>query len=462
MKPQRPLFWHQGLFLQPQHFQLSDLYAQSLLSPVLTYHLPYFWGVSRVHMDEEALKKQTIEITSGEFIFQDGTWIEAPGNAVIAPRYMESGDLTAGSSFKIYLGLHKWQQANENVSVIKATDGMDSVRSRFISRGEPEEIKDMHHGGPASPISFIDYFVKIFRDNEIAGVTDYFLLPIAELEFDGKELSAHADFAPPVVSIRNSDCLQKIVHNIREQVMSRVRKLEEYKSPKGIQSSDIETSYVLFLQALHSLTRYTPLLHHFTEIPDVHPWTIYGLLRQIVGELSAFTDRIDSLGCLKSGGSLLSAYDHENPKKCFEEASTLIGELLSSLTIGPESIIRLERVDGFFKSQIPTETFNPRYAFYLMLRTAENREKVLEVIHNIAKVSSVENMPTLIGRALPGIALEYKSVPPPGLPSQANALYFELDQNHHQWIEIQKSQSICLFWDQAPKDTTAQIIVLRK
>jgi len=31
MKPAKPVLWHQGLFLQPQHFQQFDLYVQSLL-----------------------------------------------------------------------------------------------------------------------------------------------------------------------------------------------------------------------------------------------------------------------------------------------------------------------------------------------------------------------------------------------------------------------------------------------
>ena len=34
---EKPLFWHQGLFLQPQHFQLLDKYIQSISSAPLSY-----------------------------------------------------------------------------------------------------------------------------------------------------------------------------------------------------------------------------------------------------------------------------------------------------------------------------------------------------------------------------------------------------------------------------------------
>ena len=81
---------------------------------------------------------------------------------------------------------------------------------------------------------------------------------------------------------------------------------------------------------------------------------------------------------------------------------------------------------------------------------------------NIAKVSSTEYMTTLVGRALPGISLEYSLIPPPGLPTRSNSYYFKINQSDPQWIEIHKSQSISLFWQQAPKDTQAEIVVLRK
>ncbi|MCE5248689.1 type VI secretion system baseplate subunit TssK, partial [bacterium] len=246
------------------------------------------------------------------------------------------------------------------------------------------------------------------------------------------------------------------------QVLARCRKLEEYKSPREMQTSGFDSTYIVYLFALRSLNRYVPLLFHVTESEHAHPWVVYGIIRQLIGELSTFTDRIDSLGRLMDGTPLLPKYNHDDLRSCFEEAQTLIGELLSSITIGPENIIHLIRKDDHFKAQIPVESFESRNIFYLVVMTAEKQSKVLDVMKHIAKVSSFEQMPTLVGRALPGISLEYSLIPPPGLPTRPNALYFKLDQSHSQWVEIQKSQNICLYWQKAPKDTKAEIIVLRK
>ena len=67
----RPLFWHQGLFLQPQHFQLSDLHARSLLAPFLEFGLPHFWGVGETEIQKMALENRTFNPLRGEFIFPD-------------------------------------------------------------------------------------------------------------------------------------------------------------------------------------------------------------------------------------------------------------------------------------------------------------------------------------------------------------------------------------------------------
>ncbi len=448
--------------MQPQHFQQSDLYFQSLLSPLHTYQQPHFWGVCRLKIQQAALKTHTFAIEEGEFIFRDGTWAACPGNTVIQSRSVAVDKIEPGRPLRVYLGLHKWDRTNDNVSVSTQSSDLNSVGTRYITRSEPEEVKDLFQGSHTEGVKLLQYAVKIFWEHEIGELGDYFLIPVAELEYDEDEIRLSRNFVPPMVSTAGSEILTQYILNIREQVTSRCHKLEEYKSPKELQTSELEPGYIVYMLALRSLNRYVPLLYHLTETADVHPWNVYGLLRQIIGELSTFTDRIDALGRLMDGTELLPEYNHENLFSCFDEAQTLIGELLGAIIIGPESIIHLTRDEGYFRADIPVELFEGRHVFYLVLRTAEKQDKVLKVMKNVAKVSSIENMKTLVGRALPGISLEYCLIPPPGLPTRSNSYFFKIDQSHPQWVEIQKGQSICLYWDQAPKDTKGEIIVLRK
>ena len=87
--PSKPILWHQGLFLQPHHFQQNDAFVKSLLTPHNLCHSPFFWGCSRFVIQEAALSQRSIEIETCELIFQDGTWVKYPGNALIQTRSFE-------------------------------------------------------------------------------------------------------------------------------------------------------------------------------------------------------------------------------------------------------------------------------------------------------------------------------------------------------------------------------------
>ena len=82
----RPLFWHQGLFLQPQHFQLKDLHDQSLLTPLHKYLNPHFWGIADIEIQQAALGNYSFDLSRGAFLFPDMTFAVFPDNAVIQAR----------------------------------------------------------------------------------------------------------------------------------------------------------------------------------------------------------------------------------------------------------------------------------------------------------------------------------------------------------------------------------------
>ena len=89
MNMNRPLYWNQGLLLQPHHFQLQDLYFQSLLDPYQRFMQPYLWGVGRLEIQESALGNRAFSLTGGEFLLPDGTHIILSSNALVEARSFE-------------------------------------------------------------------------------------------------------------------------------------------------------------------------------------------------------------------------------------------------------------------------------------------------------------------------------------------------------------------------------------
>jgi len=65
----RPVFWHEGLFLQPQHLQLEHQFFRSLLAPFHKFVAPHFWGIGGIQIAEAGLGRQHPRGLSGKRAF---------------------------------------------------------------------------------------------------------------------------------------------------------------------------------------------------------------------------------------------------------------------------------------------------------------------------------------------------------------------------------------------------------
>jgi len=460
MKAERPLFWHQGIYLQPQHFQLFDRSCQGLFSPYQRYLSPDFWGLGAMDIVEGALGVRTFDIKKGDFLFPDGTNVSLPGNGLIAARAFDEAWVKDGKQFSVFLGLKNWVDDGENVTVLPMLENIESVNTRFVSTTEMEVIEDLHTDGPDGQVKRLHFVLKIFWETETDKLGDYQLIPIAQLEKFGAEIRLSHDFIPPCVSIAASVSLRRLADEIRDQVTARAYQLEEHKSKRGVQTAEFGSRDMVYFLALRSINRYVPLLFHFTKTENVHPWHLYGVLRQLIGELTTFSERVSVLGEVEDGKKLIPEYDHCNLWGCFLAAQDLISHLLDEITAGPEYVIRLAHDGTYYSADLKPAIFEGRNRFYLAVKTDADSKTVLKSLEDIAKLSSREQMHMLVTQALPGIGLEYLQVPPQELPRRVNTVYFTLDHHDDHWAAVVNSRSIALYWHSAPDDIEIELMVV--
>lgn len=460
MSVQRPLFWHQGVFLQPQHFQLLDRANQDLFIPYRKFMSPCFWGIGDIHIDKGALGTGSFNILKGEFLFPDGTYASLPGNALMEARAFEEDWVEGGKPFNVYLGLRNWEESRENVTVLPTLERPSLVTTRFVALADPDEIRDLHGGGPDGQVKMLHFAMKIFWETEWDQLGDYQVIPLAQLQRFGSEIRLSEDFIPPCISFSASESLRKLVREIRDQVTARCYQLEEHKSRRGVQTAEFGSRDMVYFLALRSINRYVPLLFHCSETDQIHPWQIYGVLRQLAGELTSFSERVGVLGELEDGKRILPEYDHRCLWECFSAAQNLISHLLDEITAGPEYIVRLIHDGTYYATELRPAVFEGRNRFYLAIRTEEDPKSVLHSLENIAKLSGRENLHVLVTQALPGIPLECLQVPPQELPRRANTVYWAINHHDDQWSSVTKNRSLALYWHGAPEDVEIELMVV--
>jgi type VI secretion system protein ImpJ len=457
----KPVFWHQGLFLQPQHFQLAERYQQSMLYPYHTYQQPHFWGVCSLEMQSTSLNSRSCEIDKGDFIFPDGTYISLPDNGVVTPRSFESEWIDPEKPFTIYLAIHKYNRLGENVTIVNEISDLSDINTRFISTANPENVKDMYVEGPEAQVKFLRHVVKFVFENEKDDMNDYELIPLAQVIRDGDTIMYNRHFMPPTVTIASVPELSRLIKDIRDEVMGRALQLSSYKAPVHAKK-DFDANLLRYKMALQSLSRFVPRLFHITECGDVHPWFVYGVLRELAGEVSTFTDRVTVLGETSDGERLMPAYNHSDLGHCFGSAGSLITQLLNEITIGPQYLVDMKKDEVAFSADVPNEFFTEHVDFYLIVNTVENFEQAQQSLLTAAKLSSRDTVETLVERSLPGVGMIYMPAPPPGLPRRPNSYYLRLDIHDDQWSSVARQQNVSLLWEEAPEDTKVELVVVRK
>lgn len=462
MNFKQPLFWQQGQFLQPQHFQYMDQHHQSLFEPYQRNQIPYFWGISTLKMNKSSLNNKVCEFDNFQILFEDGSWINFPENAVVESRSFEKDWVEAEKPFSIFIGVKRLNLTSPNVAIKQDVEDISSINIRYIASLNPDEIKDIHAGGGSGMVKTMKYHVKVFWESELESLGGYTFFKVAVLKQEGEDVTLLEKFIPPSLTLSASPILKSYIQDMKDQLASRCHQLEEYKSPREMQKSGFEPGYMVYLMSLRTLNFHLPLLVHLVETPDVHPWTVYGMLRQLAGELSTFSDRVNALGELRSGTKLIPAYDHNNLFSCFSDIHRIISEMLNDIILGPEHIIRLEFTDELYVGELPPESFDSRNDFYLVLRCSGTSSELVNDIFNLVKLSCKENIETLITRALQGLALSHCPVPPAGLPRRSNAYYFKIEKSSSAWADLQTYRNIALYWDSAPDDLVAEIIIIKR
>jgi type VI secretion system protein ImpJ len=461
MEPPRPLYWHQGLFLQPQHFQLADLHSQFLAKPGLELSGPYAWGIGDLAVSAPALDNRIFEIERARMLFRDGTYVEFPGNAVIRPRSFETAWVNGDQPFTVLVGLKKLTAPERNVSIVDSLADLDGCNTRFVTTGEPDEIADLYADGPSAKVRRLSLLLRVFWQGEAAQLDGYETITVARLERDGDRVVLSPSFVPPCFSMAGSDLLARTIKELRDELAGRVRQLEMYKSPREMQKAEFDASYMVYLLALRSLNRYAPLLYHLSETPRVHPWAVYGLLRQIVGELSSFSERFNLFGESLDGALALPSYNHEDLGRCILSARSLIENLLNEITIGPEFVVSLKPSDGIMSAELPKGFFGARHRYYLVVRSEAEGDGMLESFQMEAKLAAASQLAVIVRRALPGVELIRLPAAPQGLPRRSYSHYFRIEPLSHQWRAVEAEASIALNWSSAPPDLSVDLVALR-
>lgn len=461
MDIRQSIYWHQGMFLQPQHFQHLEMHQQFARQPLARLAQPYAWGLESLELAESALANRVIEVRQLRLLWPDLTCIEYPGNAVIAARSFEKHWPDPDQPLNVYLAIRRLSAASGNASVVDTLEQAGQVRSRYATLSSPASEQDVYAHSSEAPMPTLLHVVRLVFEEELGSLDDHDVIPLTQLRQDAQQVRVVHPFVPPVVTVDASPFLTRLLRDVRDELLGRTRQLEEYKTPRGMQAEDLDAQFLMMMQAVQALNRHVPALTHLIETPGVSPWLAYGLLRQCVGELSTFSQRVDVLGRMAGKDESLPTYQHEQPGPCFARAREVLSQVLAEIAAGPDFHVALMPHEGFHTGLIPDEYLGNRHRFYLLLQGQDNAALDVQFFLGSARLAATQELPDLIDHALPGIELIPLPSAPQGLPRRSNARYFRIEQLSERWAAVQSLGSVSLDWPEAPEGIRVVVVATR-
>ena len=452
MKGDRPVFWSQGLFLHPQHFQAADEATVRQIDLLRQYGLPHFWGVRRLAFAGSD-PGRAVSIERLEAVFPSGAAVNVPFDASLAPLALDNDWPAPDEPGTLYLGLALSKSGGANAAPESAGE---FAGKRFVYSEEPEIVPDMYGSSAPSPVQRLKYAPVLIRDTDLKRHADFERLPIARLRRAGEHIEFDTHFIPPLLCLDASPRLKGLVRDIQDTALSSAGRLSGYKTTVGAEAPDMR--FVLNFTALGILNRQIPALAHLLSAPNAHPWPIYGALRVFAGELSTFHEYMDCLGRMSVGPEGVPDYNHDDPQACFEPLGELLGKLMANLGLDESRTLDLLPKPPYFTADIPEDFLSSSCRYWLWIRAEAMTESMAEEFSCFAKLCAQDRLNLIIAKAVSGVPLARAVSPPPGFLKRSDAAWYSLDTAHPLWRNILTQGKIGLFWEGAPEGAEARLV----
>lgn len=456
-----PIYWHQGMFLQPQHFQLDALARQARLDDLVNALAPDLWGIGELEIAAPALRNQCFEIRSATLRFARGGLLRYPGNALIAPRRFDPSWLEGGKALQVYLGLHALSSDQPNVTLCEQAAAAAQATTRLVAQLQPMEVPDLYSDGPSAQIRTLQYVLRVFFEPELEHLQAHELLPIARLVHSGEGTRLDESFIPPCYAIRGSQRLRHIVDDTREELTARMRQLEELKGDREAPGQD-GGSQLPFMLALRTLARATSWLARAGEGGHARPAQIYAGLCDLVADLSCFSTRCDAMGVTSALPEGLPPFDPLRLGECFTRVHQVLSLLLLDIAIGPSYVLNMGPMQGALGTEIPAQAFDRHNEFFLMLDASTAPAHWAARVVREARLVAPGDLQRVLSHALTGLALHHLGAVPAGLPRRARSAHWRISPTQPLWDAAQREGAMLLHWPDAPEQLQASLIILER
>lgn len=433
MTRDQKVLWSEGMFLSPHHFQQWDRFTHSSVQFRVESVSHFYWGITELEINREALLNGQFSIVNCRGVLPEGTIFQArDGDGPTPSAILRNAVAPSVPTVDVYLALPP--------SHIVSGNGYDSKSQVTRYTKEVINISDESSGDNERQVAVVRPNLQIVLGEE--AVAGYDHIKIARLRQEsGGAFALDDSYIPPCLHISSSAAIVGMIRRLLETLHSKSASLSESRSQRAAGMLEYSGTDVGNLWLLHTVNSAIPLVDHFYRVRSVHPELVFISLAQLAGALMTFSPSANPRD--------LPSYDHNDLSRTFTGIENSIQESLKAVVPTGAVEIALERqTDSKFTARLADELLVSSQVF-LAAKADVPDNQLIEELPRQAKISSTDTINSLLGLALPGVALVHTPIPPHPLRVKIGLQYFRLEsrkdaESQRHWDHICKSRTIAI------------------
>lgn len=436
----KPIYWRQGIFLQPQHFQYNDAYQAQAIARVLKVSRNHMGALASIKFSSDRLQSGFLSCGELKGFMPDGQWVDIRLNARL-PDVDIRKKMTTDGVYQVVVGLPKFISGDPAV----ASNELDG---RFETVGYSEDLPDLYDDTPDLEIERLWLRLRFLIGEEIDAAQDMQTISVARLIVEAGIVSFDETYAPPSLTIDAHPSLSNRIHQLIDALQNRQTRMVEMSRPWRLDGEPVDPAWLRDRMILAELSQCLTQLDHRIRLEST-PSDLFECFLVVSCRLSA----VGGVTCPD-----LPVWDHEDPYRSFDRVSKIVLALLEQLHSGPDSRAIFKPHDGWFEAQVPAAARVGNHTVYVVLQKV-NETQLLQA--SPAKLASLTRIETVVSRALSGIALERVERIPYGLGDTVDTSVWRIDTSDPLWKEASANGTICLHWLGLPKTMRASLVYFR-
>lgn len=441
------IHWNEGLFLQPQHFQIFQRQVMTAINLERNIQHAFAFGVLELRICDDSLANKRVRFDKLSAVMPSGSYVELGENLTLDVIDIRERFSKKNESFVIYLGIPVYQPERANTVPARSTQ---EAAKKFLYHVTETDVPDENSGLSSKAVEFLAINGRILMEGD--NFDGFEVIPLVRImQGVGENLGQPRlapEFCGPSLTLKAYAALHRVVGQLQEQVSaSRKDIFRKFKS-RGFNREQVQSSHLDLMLRSRTLMSYDAILTEMVNSGIVHPQDVFVALKCLYGELLCLNPDFGSEGPDVDPYTALEDYDHNNPFLAIRMLAKKIKEVLGDVVIPDYLEVQFQRMDDHYAVTFEDRHFTQSNHFFIGIESkAMLPQDLIRLVEDIDVFKFVPG--SMRKKVLRGVRLKEETHVPHILPRKSYLYYFRVIPGGQgtAWNKIEKEKQAIIEWN---------------